>query len=142
MNSGRGQSSRIAVILINVQNEFVDRNGKLHHIVKDSIDDTNAVTKTIELTKVARCVKNIPEVMPGVMNTHYFVAFKRDNGALIVHATTVSEEGSPCDELRDHFSCDELFTRGSWNADIYPGVFKDGDMIFTTQSPSAFSPEL
>jgi hypothetical protein len=49
-----GQQGDIALLLINVQNEFVDRNGKLNYMVKAAIDDINAVTKTIELANIAR----------------------------------------------------------------------------------------
>lgn len=52
------------------------------------------------------------------------------------------EEGIPCDELQSYFSCNEIFTSGSWNAKVHPGVFHDGDVIFTTQSPNAFTPQL
>lgn len=46
--------SGIAVLLINVQNEFVNEKGKLHHMVKEGNEDNNAIEKITELVSTAR----------------------------------------------------------------------------------------
>ena len=48
--------TKIAVLLINVQNEFVDAKGKLNDMVQIGMKNNSSVEKTIELVKVARSV--------------------------------------------------------------------------------------
>ena len=48
--------SGIAVLLINVQNEFVDTKGKLNAMVKVGMKNNSSLEKTIELVKLARSV--------------------------------------------------------------------------------------
>lgn len=60
-----------------------------------------------------------------------------------MHLTTGLEYGGLIsDEIKNYYSCSDIFQVGTWNAGIPPELYLEGDEVFTTQSASAFSPEL
>ena len=94
--------SKTAVLFIELQNEFATKGGKLHESVREVMEKTNMLEN---------CIKLFNEIC------------NNDNGVRIFHAPISFAEGgadNPNRYLGILGGCDydELFLRGSWNAQI------------------------
>jgi len=104
--------STVAVLFIEYQNEFCAEGGKLYPAVKDCLQETNMIEKSVMVAEKARA-----------------------RGVKVMHAPIdFSEDGSdnPNKGLGILAGCanDKLFTRGTWNAEFFqPMAPQYGDIV-------------
>eukprot|EP00588_Corethron_pennatum_P012659 CAMPEP_0194265640 /NCGR_PEP_ID=MMETSP0169-20130528/814_1 /TAXON_ID=218684 /ORGANISM="Corethron pennatum, Strain L29A3" /LENGTH=1665 /DNA_ID=CAMNT_0039006149 /DNA_START=543 /DNA_END=5540 /DNA_ORIENTATION=+ len=94
-----GSKNGIGIILLDLQNEFAKKGGKLHESVSSMIDETKMLEK-----------------IPGVVKT------ARQMGGTIIHASIIMSNNQKFDPTDfDDFSFSNmagLFTEGTWNSEI------------------------
>ena len=93
---------KTAVIYIELQNEFATKGGKLHESVREVMEKTNMLENCIKVFQSVR---------------------SNDNGVKIFHAPISFAEGGSDNPNRylgilGGVDYDDLFVRGSWNAEI------------------------
>ena len=118
-NSGRGglgiDPQRTAVIFIEFQNEFTSAGGKLHPAVRDVMAASGMLARSAQLAKDMRRL--------GIQIFHAPISFAADGS------------DNPNRHLGILAGCDrsELFTRGSWGAQICPAMepVLPGDIVVT-----------
>jgi nicotinamidase-related amidase len=111
--SGRSvDPSTTALLLVEYQNEFASKNGKLHEGVKKVMESTNMLQNTVNLVEYARTV--------GTHIFHLPVVFDEDG---------IDNPNKNIGILKDcHHNL--FFTKGTWNAEIVDCLKpKIGDII-------------
>jgi len=94
---------RKAILLIDFQNEFLSKGGKLNDKVSNVLENTNMMEKVPHLVEEAR-----------------------DHGAVIIHSPIVVDPNDPekdeTDKVMNNLRAGGMFEKGSWNAEIIADV--------------------
>jgi len=109
-----GSKNGIGIVLLDLQNEFAKKGGKLHESVSSMIDETKMLEK-----------------IPGVVET------ARQMGGTIIHACIIMSGNRTFDPTDfDDFSFSSmvgLFTEGTWNSEIIQEMKPERQDIILTK---------
>eukprot|EP00536_Pseudo-nitzschia_multiseries_P018744 jgi/Psemu1/293632/fgenesh1_pg.3036_\ len=112
-------NNRTAILLLDFQNEYVKKGGKLHHDVGETINSTGVLRNVPRLVEHARKMGALIIYSPVVM---------KETGRF----NEVKDEGSDSSLTEDYEKLEGLFTEGTWNCEIIHEVQPRNDDIILT----------